>query len=227
MSDLTWLSAFAIGLLGGVHCVGMCGGIVGALTMGMPQRNNTGWQAWRFHLAYNTGRIASYVIAGALVGALGFYIASTASVQYAQQSLLVLAAVFMIFLGLYLAQWSQLLSKVEKLGGVVWKKIQPLGNGLLPVQRPQQALLLGMLWGWLPCGLVYSVLIWAISSGGASEGALLMLGFGLGTLPNLLLMGAAANWLQQFVRQNSVRKIAGSLVSLYGFFMLYRAFAIT
>lgn len=209
-----------VGFLGGVHCVGMCGGIVGALTLGV---NNTGKHRWDIQVAYNLGRISSYVVAGAIVGGLGFYIASLASVQHAQKILLTFAGIFMILMGLYLAQWSSLLSRVEQGGSFIWKMVEPYGRKLMPVRSARQAFSLGLVWGWLPCGLVYSVLIWAISAGGVAEGAGLMLAFGLGTLPNLLLMGAAASWLQGFVRAPMVRQIAGALVSLFGVYMLYGA----
>ncbi|HHH12913.1 MAG TPA: sulfite exporter TauE/SafE family protein, partial [Thiolapillus brandeum] len=115
--------------------------------------------------------------------------------------------------------WSGL-AKVEQAGGVVWKRIEPLGRRLLPVRSPLHAFLLGMVWGWLPCGLVYSALIWSLSAGGVGQGALLMGAFGLGTLPNLLLMGAAAGWLGGLLRRPLVRKLAGSLVILFGLMML-------
>ena len=128
----------------------------------------------------------------------------------------------MILLGLYLAGWWSGLARVERAGGLLWKRIEPLGRRLLPVRSPWQALLLGMVWGWLPCGLVYSVLIWSLSAGGMLQGALLMGAFGLGTLPNLLLMGAAAGWLAGTLRQPLVRRIAGTLVILLGLAMLFQ-----
>ena len=106
---------------------------------------------------------------------------------------------------------------------MVWKRIQPLGNGLLPVTSSRRALFLGMLWGWIPCGLVYSVLIWSISAGSIVEGALLMLAFGLGTLPNLLAMGVIAEKLMAFVRQPATRQVAGLLIILFGVYTLYQA----
>lgn len=212
-------SAFLVGVLGGVHCVGMCGGIVGAISLGMPgeQRNR-----WPMLLAYNLGRIASYAMAGAIAGGLGFFFSGLLPVQQAQQILLGIAGVFMILLGLYLGGWWNLLLRVEQVGGAVWKRIEPLGRKLLPVRHPAQALALGSLWGWLPCGLVYSVLIWSVSAGGAGEGALLMLAFGLGTMPNLLAMGAAASQLQRFVRLPWVRRTSGGLILLFGLFQLLR-----
>lgn len=218
MSELGIFSAFVVGLLGGVHCVGMCGGIVGALSLGLPGQAAA---KWPIQLGYNVGRLASYTLAGAIAGGLGYFFSGVLPVQQAQQVLLLIAGVFMILLGLYLGGWWNLLSRVEQAGGVLWKRLEPLGRGLLPVRKLSHALALGALWGWLPCGLVYSVLIWAVSSGGALEGAALLLAFGLGTLPNLLLMGVAASQLQRFVRQSWVRQLAGGMIVLFGLYQLY------
>jgi len=217
--DVDPLGAFLVGLLGGVHCIGMCGGIVGAISLGMPGEQGT---RWPMLLAYNLGRIASYTVAGAIAGGLGFFFSGLLPVQQAQQILLGVAGVVMILLGLYLGGWWNLLSYVEQAGGHLWKRIEPLGRGLLPVRRVGQGLALGMLWGWLPCGLVYSVLIWAVSAGGAGEGALLMFAFGLGTLPNLLAMGAAAGQLQRLVRHVWVRRAAGLMIIAFGLLQLSR-----
>lgn len=218
MADTALISAFVVGLLGGVHCAGMCGGIVGALSLGIqPGRQLP------VLLAYNIGRISSYTLAGALMGALGFFFSGLLPVQTAQRVLLTFAGVFLILMGFYLAGWSAALSRVERAGGVIWRRIEPLGHGLLPVRTVRQALALGMLWGWLPCGLVYSALVWTVSSGGALQGASLMLAFGLGTLPNLLLMGVAANQLNRWTRRPLVRQLAGALVAGFGVWLLYDA----
>ena len=221
MTELGFVSAFLVGILGGVHCVGMCGGIVGALSLGMPDAGAT---RWSIQLAYNLGRIASYTLAGAIAGGLGYFFSGLLPVQQAQQVLMVIAGVFMILLGLYLAGWWNLLLRVEQAGGWLWKRIEPLGRGLLPVRDARHALMLGALWGWLPCGLVYSVLIWSVSAGGAWQGASLMLAFGLGTLPNLLLMGVAATSLQRFVRHGLVRQSAGAMIILFGLAQLLSVF---
>lgn len=224
MPDVALLaSAFVIGLLGGVHCAGMCGGIVGALSFGLP-KSGLGRQ-FSFQLAYNLGRILSYGLAGLLAGGLGLLLAEHSGLVQAQKILLLTASLFMAMLGLYLGGWWPSFAKLERLGLPLWKRLEPLGRGLLPLRSPVQALLLGGLWGWLPCGLVYSSLIWSLSAGGAMQGALLMLAFGLGTLPNLLLMGMLASRLQSFIHKPWVRKVAGASVLLLAGTNLWRVMA--
>ncbi|HRY19085.1 MAG TPA: sulfite exporter TauE/SafE family protein [Candidatus Competibacteraceae bacterium] len=216
-SPAVFFAAFLVGLTGGVHCFGMCGGIVSVLTLGLPPAPGHPFLArLPYLLAYNLGRILSYVAAGALAGGIGAWTAHLASMHHAQLGLQILAGLFMILLGLYLANWWSFLSRLEQAGGVLWRSIEPLGRRLLPIRTPLQALGTGLVWGWLPCGLVYSVLIWAVGTGGAWEGGLLLLSFGLGTLPALLAMGTVAATLADFVRRSAVRAVAGVLVILFG-----------
>lgn len=219
--EVSYLAAFLVGLLGGVHCVGMCGGIVGALALGLPQEVRASARMLPYLLTYNLARIASYTLAGALLGGAGYLAAHWSGLRHAQLGLQVLAALFMIALGLYLAGWWLGLARLERTGSQLWRHVEPLGRRFLPVRTPGQAFLLGLLWGWLPCGLVYSVLVWSISRGDAFEGGLLMLSFGLGTLPTLLLMGVAATRLSAFVRHVWVRRVAGMLVMGFGLWTLY------
>jgi sulfite exporter TauE/SafE len=221
-----YLAACLVGLLGGVHCLGMCGGIVSALTFSLPpaQRNNVG-SLLPMLLAYNTGRIGGYMLAGGLVGGLGAAFLALGGVENFRHFLQIFAALFMVALGLYLAGIWQGVAKVENAGRVLWRRIEPLGRRFMPVDSPAKALPLGFVWGWLPCGLVYSVLIWTLSAGSVAKGALLMLAFGLGTLPNLLLMGAAAARLARFTRNPTVKRVAGLLVVALGLLLLWRAFA--
>lgn len=221
MLDISYLGAFLVGLLGGVHCVGMCGGIVSALTLGTSPGQNT---PWRYLVAYNAGRILSYTLAGLLVGALG---AQLSTLHEVQLGLKLLASLFMIAMGLYIAGWWFGLLRVEQVGGLLWKRIQPLGNKLIPVKSTYQATVLGLLWGWLPCGLVYSVLIWSLSAESAVEGSLLLLSFGLGTLPNLLAMGFFAVVLKQWMQKQVIKNIAGLLIIFFGLYQLYQTVLLT
>ncbi len=223
MVEVGYLGAFIVGLLGGVHCVGMCGGIVGVLTFGLPaEKRGSLLTILPYQLAYNLGRLISYGVAGAIMGGLGMMLGQLIPLYQLQQVLYGFAGVFMILLGLYLGGWWSGLIRIEKLGGPVWRTIEPLAKKLLPIRHPGQALVLGLAWGWVPCGLVYSVLIWSVSSGGVLEGAGLMLAFGLGTLPNLLAMGFAATTLSRWSRDIRVRRLAGVLVTLFGCYALWQ-----
>ncbi len=220
-ADMTFWAALLVGFFGGVHCIGMCGGIVGALTFGLPQEKRaTPGQLMPYLLAYNLARVSSYVIAGAIAGLIGALGLSLIPMQHAQLYLLMVAGGFMVLMGLYVGGWWFGLTRIERIGSRLWRYIEPLGRRLMPVKNPKQALLLGFVWGWLPCGLVYSVLIWALSAGSAAKGAMLMLGFGLGTLPNLLLMGAFAAQLSALTRQKAVRWIAGAAVTGFGLYTI-------
>jgi len=225
LDDSRYLVAFITGLLGGVHCFGMCGGIVGALTLSSPKEQNQSSQL-SILFGYNLGRISGYVVAGAIVAFLGSSLVDLTGIQTATQSLSVVASVFMIALGLYLAGIWNGIAKLENVGGILWKRIQPFTKYFMPVRNFQQAIPLGFLWGWLPCGLVYTALIWTLSAGSAIEGALIMLAFGLGTLPNLLAMGVIATRLAKWVRNPTIRLIAGLSVVLLGVLTLLRSFNI-
>lgn len=207
-----FLTALALGLLGGGHCIGMCGGLMGALTMAIPAEQRHGWRLWRVLLGYNLGRIASYALAGALLGSLGGLIQN----QGLGPLLRLIAGLLMIAMGLYLANWWSGLTRIERVGRGLWKHIEPRARKLLPVTRMPQAILLGSLWGWLPCGLVYSTLVWASSQGEAGLSAGLMAAFGLGTLPTLLATGLLAHRMMAILRKRAVRITAALLIILFG-----------
>lgn len=216
MPDLLALlgSALVLGLLGGGHCLGMCGGLMGALTLAIPPEQRG--KRLRLLLAYNLGRIFSYACAGLLLGLAGWAVASSP----AALALRVVAALLLIAMGLYLAGWWSGLTRIEALGRGLWRHIQPMASRLLPVSSLPRALLLGALWGWLPCGLVYSTLLWAASQGNAEYSAVLMLAFGLGTWPVLLATGLAAERVNALLRRRSVRVAGGVLVMLFGIWTL-------
>ena len=219
MQEFSLLAVFLTGLLGGVHCVGMCGGIVGAFSLQLPGKG----PRISYHLAANLGRLTSYVFIGLIAGALGSASAFLSQLFPAEKVLYVLANLVLIALGLHLAGiWSGVLI-LESVGGGVWKRLQPVFKKLVPIQSLPQAFAAGMVWGWLPCGLVYSVLIAAMASGSALQGGATMLAFGLGTLPNLLLMGLFASQLQRFLARQGVRLAAGLIIVALGLFGLARA----
>ncbi len=208
------VSALILGLLGGGHCLGMCGGLMSALTLAIPAEQRS--RRFRLLLAYNLGRILSYATAGLLLGLGGWAVASSP----AAMALRVIAGVLLITMGLYLAGWWSGLTRIEALGRGLWRHIQPLTRRFMPVTSVPRALVLGALWGWLPCGLVYSTLLWAASQGNAVDSALLMLTFGLGTWPVLLATGMAAERLSAVLRKRGVRMAGGVLVMLFGIWTL-------
>jgi sulfite exporter TauE/SafE len=211
MPELSLFAAFLVGFLGGAHCVGMCGGIVTAMSFQGGVR-----QPFGLHLGYNLGRILSYTLAGALAGLIGSAAFLSERLLPLQQGLYLLAQIVLILLGLYLAGIDRSVLVLERAGGALWRRLQPRLGRLLPIRGPAQALLAGGLWGWLPCGLTYSVLVWALASGGMLQGAALMFAFGLGTLPTLLAMGWAADRLRSIAADRRIRRLAGLAVALFG-----------
>jgi uncharacterized protein len=216
MPDSGFFAVFLIGLLGGVHCAGMCGGIVSALTLQMPVRSEGQAPSWTLHLAYNLGRIGSYSIAGAVMGAIGSFGLLLNNALPVQMTLYIAANLMMVALGLYLTGMTQTLAFTERAGQWLWRRVQPVTKRFLPVRGIGQAFPLGMLWGWLPCGLVYSVLAMTLLTGSATRGALTMLAFGLGTLPNLMLAGLLLARFRNIVQGRALRLGSGILVLSFG-----------
>jgi sulfite exporter TauE/SafE len=208
-------SAAVAGLLGGVHCAAMCGGIVAAVC-----GTGGGDMPWRRTYAYNAGRIASYTAAGAIVGAIGQAGFAWRGDVMLRQTLMLGAGVTLVLLALFLAGWSPLVRAMEAAGATLWRRLQPCTRRFLPANTIPRALGLGVLWGWLPCGMVYAVLLTAASTGDMRDGALVMAAFGLGTLPNLLAVAVFAHRLQRYTGIRGVR-IAGALaVAAFGIYAL-------
>ncbi|WP_346839216.1 sulfite exporter TauE/SafE family protein [Microbulbifer sp. SAOS-129_SWC] len=208
-------AALAIGFLGSSHCVGMCGGIAGALGMAVPGQRT----AWDMLLSYSAGRIGSYTLMGALAGALG------AAVLPALAPLRLIAGLMLVAMALYVGGLWRGLVWLERGGAYLWRYLQPLSAKLLPVRTSGQAVALGGLWGWLPCGLVYSALTFALAQGGSGRAALAMLAFGIGTLPAVLATGAAAARVRAVVQRPQVRLLFAGAILLFGLWTLWGAFA--
>ncbi|WP_223670855.1 sulfite exporter TauE/SafE family protein [Kangiella shandongensis] len=210
--SVIWLPAFMMGLLGSTHCMGMCGGITVALSSGCePQK-----QAY-LSLIYQLCRVISYAILGAVVGLVGAVIGRWTEFPI----LMLFASILLIMMGLYLMGSWNLLTYLEKQGSRLWRLIQPFQKRFLPLRKASQAIPIGLLWGLLPCGLVYSALAMAAASGGALEGVITMLAFGLGTLPALYITGLFARHLIQFFRRQWVRNLIGAIFIVWGGYQLY------
>lgn len=211
----------------------MCGGIVSAFAVATPRRpfpvavtTPSGLPAAVADsgsrvLAFNAGRIASYMVAGAAAGLIGS-VPAMINIATLQTAAYWLANLMLVALGLTLMNVWHGLTRVEAVGQIAWRRVQPLMRRLVPVQNPLQALALGGLWGWVPCGMVYSVLMTALLTGSAVQGALVMLAFGLGTLPLLFTMGIAGTSMQPLLQKRAVRIVAGLLVLAFGILGLVR-----
>ncbi|QYK07160.1 sulfite exporter TauE/SafE family protein [Shewanella zhangzhouensis] len=224
MMDYSLSGAFLVGLMGGVHCFGMCGGLLGAFSSQIPapaRHDNPLAHRLGFLLSYNGGRIASYTLAGAIAGGATGGLSLLFDAGHLTLFLRFLAGIMMILLGLYVAKiWSGVVF-IETLGKGLWRVIQPFGKRLLPIDTRAKAILAGSVWGWLPCGLVYSTLTWSVASANPLDGALIMLFFGLGTLPALLSVGVAAKSLMGWLQRRAVRWLSGALLMAFGVQTLY------
>jgi sulfite exporter TauE/SafE len=217
MSAMLILSALLMGLLGSTHCVVMCGGVVAMTCSALPLARRAGILAHLpYVLAYNAGRITSYALAGALAGALGALAGSFDAVSQAMLGLRFAAGFLMIAVGFYLAGWGGALRWMERVGEPAWRRIAPLARKLVPVRTPGQALALGLVWGWMPCGLVYAAVAASLTSGSLLGGAATMAAFGLGTLPMLVAMGSAAALMTRVARSRGMRTAAAVIVVTFG-----------
>ena len=210
---LSLLAALLIGLSGASHCLVMCGGIAAAAgSVG-------GQNKIRAALLFNSGRILSYALAGFLVGLAGLWL------QNLHETLMItlrlLAGVMLIFMGLYIGRWAMLLTRLEAFGQLIWKPVQPMTQKLLGRTDAGSQLLLGMLWGWLPCGLIYSTLSWVAANGDPLNGALAMLVFGLGTWPAVFSASLLSASLMKLIQHHLMRQLSGLLLISYGVWTLW------
>lgn len=204
-------AALLVGLVGSGHCLVMCGGVAGALELAI--RPGTGGARAACRAGYQAGRIAGYGIAGAMAGGAGAVLLGLASADTAVRLARGLQVAVLLLLGLYLAGiWRGPLAALERAGARVWQALAPLRRRVLPVRGPAGALRMGLLWGFLPCGFVYSAIALAMATGGAAQGASVMLAFGLGTLPAVLLAAGAAGRVARLDRQHGMRRVAGFLL---------------
>jgi len=214
--ELTLLAALLAGLFGSVHCLGMCGGIVGALSMGTPAARRSPVHGVLYSLLFNLGRIGSYAVAGLVAGGFGMWLGNVLNFSAWTGLLRILTGLIMVAIGLQLAINWRGLRHIEAVGAGVWRRLTPLTRRLLPVRSPGAALALGSLWGWLPCGLVYTMLLAAAVSGSPIQGGLVMAVFGAGTLPALVGAGAAASQLSHLTRRPALRRAGGALLLAFG-----------
>lgn len=208
MTDL--LAAFLIGVAGSVHCSAMCGGVIAGLNYAIPANR----PLLPYAMCYNIGRIISYSLAGLLAGALGQVFSHQVGIGIVVLKLI--SGIMLILLGAYIGNWWRALAFIETSGAKLWRRISPLAKRFVPFKTPVHALPYGLIWGWLPCGLVYSTLAWSMASGQATHSAILMLSFGLGTLPATLLLAFSAKQILAVTQSPRTKQIIAIALLCYG-----------
>jgi uncharacterized protein len=209
------IAAFVVGLLGSGHCLAMCGGIVTGLAAARAPSGSTLAIAPTV-LLYHVGRVSSYAVAGAIAGGSGAIAVALAPMLPMQRALAFIAACLLVGLGLYLCGFTRVLAPLERFGARLWVHLTPYLARFAPARTAPQALALGALWGWLPCGLVYSALATATAAGSPAQGAMTMAAFGLGTLPLLTTASGAVTRLLGPQGPRWVRIAAGVLLIGFG-----------
>jgi len=205
----SYITAFLLGLFSTVHCIAMCGSVIGALTLSLPiETRESQRKMLPYIFNYNMGRLLSYGVAGLIVG----FLSSPLATFNGHLILRYLAVIVMICMGLYLAGWFPKFAYMERLGAPIWKWLQPIGQKFLPVRKLSQAFFLGIVWGWLPCGLVYAALAVAATVGEPVKASMVMLAFGAGTLPAVMGAGMFAGMLASLANAKHLRKVAGVLI---------------
>ncbi|MGD0960234.1 MAG: sulfite exporter TauE/SafE family protein [Methylomonas sp.] len=210
--NISYLAALFMGLLSSLHCIGMCGSIIGTLTFSLSQElRNSNSRLFGTVLCYNIGRIISYAFAGAVVAVVVGFLSLPFTNGQAYRALQLISAAVMTGAGLYLAGWFPRFAYIEKLGVNVWKCVEPFARSLIPVKSRFHAVLFGMVWGWLPCGLIYTALALAATSGDVMHSALTMLFFGLGTLPAVMGVGIMTPLLTRLAKAQRFKSLVGVL----------------
>jgi sulfite exporter TauE/SafE len=206
----SYLVALVMGLFSALHCLSMCGSIIGTLTLSLRKEireNKT--QLVPFVFSYNLGRIASYAMGGYFAGLLHNVLMLPLGEGQGHRILQIVSALIMAGAGLHIAGWFPRFAYIEKAGGLIWRRLEPYGRRLIPVATLPQAFFFGMIWGWLPCGLVYAALTLAATAGNEVRSTLTMLAFGIGTLPAVVGVGIMTSLLVRLSGMRKFRQLAG------------------
>ena len=208
-------AAFVAGVAGSVHCLAMCGGLSGALGMRSRKLGASPARTFLHNAAYQIGRVGSYMTAGALCGSFGALLATLLDLSSLTRGLRVVAGLLLIAISLRVLVGWRLFGGLERLGAKFWMRLSPLAR---PIQQNHLggSLLLGALWGWLPCGMVYSMLLFAALSGSALQGAATMLMFGVGTWPAMLGGSLLSAQLWRVSAARGFHTAAGALLLVFG-----------
>ncbi|ATQ83488.1 sulfite exporter TauE/SafE family protein [Moraxella osloensis] len=215
---MTWalfLAAFSMGLFGSPHCLGMCGGIVTAFGLSMQHVSDSKKNG--LILTYHLGRLISYALLGLIASLVG--VAIFQSIMSNSAPRIVLGAV-LVLIGLAMLGLP-LFNELEKFGMRFWQSLAPLRKKVFPIDSFGKALFAGLLWGFLPCGLVYGALMMAIAGNNIATGAALMFVFGLGTMPMLIATQKTVGMLQSSIKNFRLRQINGVIMMLSGLAVIF------
>ena len=215
---MTWalfLAAFSMGLFGSPHCLGMCGGIVTAFGLSMQHVSDSKKNG--LILTYHLGRLISYSLLGLIASLVG--VAIFQSIMSNSAPRIVLGAV-LVLIGLAMLGLP-LFNQLEKVGMRFWQSLAPIRKKVFPIDSFGKALFAGLLWGFLPCGLVYGALMMAIAGNNITTGAALMFVFGLGTMPMLIATQKTVGMLQSNIKHFRLRQINGVIMLLSGLAVIF------
>jgi sulfite exporter TauE/SafE len=216
------LVALLMGLFSSLHCIGMCGSIIGSLTFSLsPEIRQDKKRLLPFIFSYNAGRITSYAVAGALAGLVEVLVTLPLGEAHGHRLLQIISALIMTGAGLYIGGWFPRFAYIEKLGLHIWRRIEPYGRKLIPVKDCRHAYLFGMVWGWIPCGLVYAALALTIASGSVLQSSLTMIAFGLGTLPAVMGVGVMISVLTRLASMKRFKQIVGMIMITLALFSVF------
>ncbi|WP_434779213.1 sulfite exporter TauE/SafE family protein [Neisseria sp. Ec49-e6-T10] len=220
MLEISLLSLFLMGLAGGGHCAAMCGGLSTAFALQLPPKLSR----YKLILLLNLGRISSYILIGAILGGIGQLGIILEQGSVLRNTLFVIANVLLILWALYLMGISSTINKIEGIGRPIWRLLNRFLQKLLPIRSAGASFFVGMIWGWLPCGMVYTASIYSLSSGSVIMGALCMASFALGTLPNLLAIGIFAATVKNWLQKKPVRMGTGLFLICFALWQIVKYF---
>ncbi|MBF0124174.1 MAG: sulfite exporter TauE/SafE family protein [Magnetococcales bacterium] len=224
MSEISLLVPLMVAMGSALHCLGMCGGIAGALTLSLPiSTRQHRLHTLSYLLAVNVGRLTSYALAGWLMARFGQPLFMMLSPQYGHRILEGIAGLTLILTGFYFSGQATWLRGIERLGMPLWRALEPYGRRFITPHHIGHALLFGVVWGWLPCSLVYTALIWSSAIGTPIDSALHMALFGLGTCVVTLPASWTAHRLAQLTLRYHIKVIVAFLSVAAGLATLFYA----
>lgn len=221
-TELTILACFIAGLSSTLHCFGMCGGISTMLSL-QSEQSEQYLRKYQNAFLYNAGRIFSYAMIGLLAG-ISSQFATYHFLKNGHQILQIISSIILITIALHILGLFSSFKIIEKVAYILWKKVQLLFKWLLPAKSPIAVFSFGLIWGWLPCGMVYSVLLLAVSSANALDSMLYMLAFGLGTLPGMFSASAGSSYINGLTKKAMFKYISAVLLIGIALIPFYSSF---